>query len=157
MLRSRPPPQPNTNGTEKECEKRAIVTFSTISAPLILLSTITLCGLPFFLRVPSTGSTPVLLGLRRAIKSLSSVSVGSRPAAGEGRLVVTSIEDTSETYAGSLSETIKRMEGDSGFRQKLVDELGVRGWRREMFCLELEAALYGARLMKRWEVFVGVS
>ena len=71
--------------------------------------------------------------------------------------MVTSIEDESEAYAGVLSETIKRMEGDSDYRQKLVDELGVRGWRREMFCLELEAALYRAGLMKRWEVFVSVS
>jgi len=54
-------------------------------------------------------------------------------------------------------ETIRRMEGDSDFRQKLVDELGVRGWKREMFCLELEAALYRAGLMKRWEVFVDVT
>jgi len=133
------------------------VTFSTISAPLVSLSTITLCGLPFFLRVPPTEPTPVLLGLRRAIKSLSPVGDDPRTAVGEGRLVVTSIEDTSETYAGALLETIRRMEGDSDFRQKLVDELGVRGWKREMFCLELEAALYRAGLMKRWEVFVDVT
>ena len=72
----------------------------------------------------------------------------------EGRLAVTSIEDTSETYASALVETIKRMEGDSDYRQKSVDKLGIRGWKREMFCLELEAALYTAGLLKRWEVFV---
>ena len=71
--------------------------------------------------------------------------------------MVTSIEDASESYTGVLTETIKRMEGDSDYRQRLVDELGVRGWRREMFCLELETALYRAGLMKRWEVSVGVS
>jgi hypothetical protein len=157
MLQSSAPPLPSTNGTEEEGEKCATVTFSTISAPLVLLSTVTLCGLPFFLRAPSTEPSPVLLGLRRVIKSLSSVSVGSRTPTEEGRLVVTSIEDTSEAYAGALSEIITRMEGDSDYRQKLVDQLGVRGWRREMFCLELEAALYRAGLMKRWEVFVGVS
>ena len=74
-----------------------------------------------------------------------------------GRLVVTSVEDTSEAYAGVLSEIIKRMEDDNDYRQKSVDELGVQGWRREMFCLELEAALYRAGLMKRWEVLVGLS
>ena len=157
MLQSDPTVQPSANGTEEEGEKRAIVTFSTISAPLVLLSTVTLCGLPFFLRAPPTEPTPVFLGLRRAIKSLSSVTVDSPTPGYEGRLVVTSIDDTSDTYAGVLLETIKRMEGDSDYRQKLVDELGVRGWRREMFCLELEAALYRAGLMKRWEVLVGVS
>jgi len=70
---------------------------------------------------------------------------------------VLSVEDSSETYAGLLVETIKRMEGDADFRQRLVDEVGVRGWRRGMFCVELEAALYKAGLMKRWEVLVGVS
>ena len=133
------------------------MTFSTISAPLVLLSTITLCGLPFLLRTPQAEPTPVLLGLRRAVKSLSSVAVGSRTAAEEGRLAVLSVEDSSETYAGLLVETIKRMEGDADFRQRLVDEVGVRGWRRGMFCVELEAALYKAGLMKRWEVLVGVS
>ena len=133
------------------------MTFSTISAPLVLLSTITLCGLPFFLRTPPAEPTPVLLGLRRAIKSLSSVAVGPRNAAEEGRLVVLSVEDSSEAYAGVLVETIKQMEGDADFRQRLVDEVGVRGWRRGMFCVELEAALYKAGLMKRWEVLVGVS
>ena len=132
------------------------MTFSTISAPLILLSTITLCGLPFFLRTPPTEPTQILLGLRRAVKSLSSVRVGSRAAAEEGRLVVISVEDTSETYAGLLMETVKQMEDDADFRQRSVDELGVKGWRRGMFCLELEAALYKAGLMKRWEVSVGV-
>jgi len=85
--------------------------FSTIiiSAPLILLSTITLCGLPLFLRTTPTEPTPILLDLRRAVKSLSSVRVGSRTAAEEGRIVVISVEDTSETYAGALVETIQRM------------------------------------------------
>ena len=71
--------------------------------------------------------------------------------------MVASVEDTSEMYAGALVEAIKRMEDDTDFRQRLVDELGVEGWRREMFCIELEAALYKAGLMKRWEVLVGVS
>ena len=71
--------------------------------------------------------------------------------------MVISIEDNSKTYAGALVETIKQMEGDADFRQRLVDESGVRGWRRGMFCLELEAALYKAGLMKRWEVLVSVS
>ena len=71
--------------------------------------------------------------------------------------MVTSIEDTSEVYAGVLVETIKRMEDDADSRQRLVDELGVKEWRRQMFCNELEAALYRAGLMKRWEVLVGVS
>jgi len=150
MLRS------DRNGTEEGDEKDAIVTFSTISAPWILLSTITLCGLPFFLRAPLGEPTPVLLGLRRAVKSLSSVDVGPRTAAEEGRLVVKSVEDTSDTYAGVLVERIKQMEDNADFRQRLVDELGVRAWRREMFCLELEAALYKAGLMKRWEVLVSV-
>jgi len=75
----------------------------------------------------------------------------------EGRLVVTSVEDTSETYAGVLLETIRHMEGDSDYRQKAVDRFGFRGWRREMLCLELEAALYRAGLMKRWELFVAVA
>ena len=70
---------------------------------------------------------------------------------------MTSVEDTSETYAGVLAETITRMESDVDFRQKLVDELGVKGWRSGMFCIELEAALYKAGLMKRWEILVGVS
>lgn len=151
MSRSGLPPRLST---KEEVKKRAIVTLSTISAPLVPLSTFTLCGLPFFLRVPPTEPTPVLLGLRRVIKSLNFVSVNTRAP---GRLVVTSIEDTSETYAGALSDTIKRMEGDSNYRQELVDRLGVKGWRREMFCLELEAALYRAGLMKRCEVLVGVS
>jgi hypothetical protein len=151
MLRS------DRDGTKDDGERHAIVTFSTISAPSVLLSTITLCGLPFFLRTPLREPTAILLSLRRAVKSLSSVSVGSRTATEGGRLVVLSVEDTSETYAGVLMETIKQMEGDADFRQKLVDELGVKGWRRGMFCVELEAALYKAGLMKRWEVLVGVS
>jgi len=157
MLHSSRPPQPDRNGTEEDVGKHAIVTFSTISAPSISLSTIALCGLPFLLRLPLGEPTPILLGLRRAVKSLSSSSVGPRAAAGEGRLVVTSVEDTSKAYAGTLAETIQRMESDADFRQKLVDELGVKGWRRGMFCIELEAALYKAGLMKRWEVLVGVS
>jgi hypothetical protein len=156
MLRSNLSPELHAHGAE-EGDKHATVTFSTISAPLVLLSTVTLCGLPFFLRVPPTEPTPVLVGLRRAIKTLSSVGAGSRTSVENGRLVVTSIEDTSTAYAGVLSETIKRMEGDNDYRQKSVDELGVQGWRREMFCLELEAALYRAGLMKRWEVLVCVS
>ena len=151
MLRSK------VDGAKDESEEHATVTFSTISAPLVLLSTITLCGLPFFLRVPPTESTPVLLSLRRAVKSLSSLGIGSHTAEKGGRLVVTSVEDISDTYAGVLSKTITRMEGDYDYRQKLVDRLGVRGWRKEMFCLELEAALYRAGLMKRWEVLVSVS
>ena len=71
--------------------------------------------------------------------------------------MVLSVEDSSEAYAGVLVETIKQMEGDADFRQRLVDDVGVRGWRRGMFCIELEAALYKAGLMKRWEVLVGVS
>ena len=71
--------------------------------------------------------------------------------------MVLSVEDSSEAYAGVLVERVKQMEGDADFRQRLVDEVGVRGWRREMFCVELEAALYRAGLMKRWEVLVGVS
>lgn len=138
-------------------EKCAIVAFSTISAPLVLLSTVTLCGLPFFLRVPPAEPTPVILGLRRAVKSLSSVRIGRRNDGNERRLVVTSVEDTSEAYAGDFSEKIKRMEGDGEYRQKLVDKLGVKGWRGEMFRLELEAALYRAGLMKRWDVVVGAS
>jgi hypothetical protein len=141
---------------KEESKRRAIVTFSTISVPFVLLSTMTLCGLPFFLRVPPTEPTPVLLGLRRVVKSLGSVSVGSHTVAEEGRLMVTSVDETSETYAGVLSETIKRMEGDGDYRQRLVDQFGIRGWKRETFCLELEAALYRAGLMKRWEVSVGV-
>ena len=151
MLRSNLPPGSNANDG-KEGEKGTTVTFSTISAPLVL-STVTLCGLPFFLRLPPTEPTPVLLSLRRAVKTLSSVGTSTE----NGRLVVTSIEDTSEAYAGVLSEIIKRMEGDNDYRQKSVDELGVQGWKREMFCLELEAALYKAGLMKRWEVLVGLS
>ena len=156
MLRSGRPLQPDQNGNEDD-EKHATVTFSTISAPLVLLSTVTLCGLPFFLRVPLGEPTPILLSLRRAVKSLSSVDIGPRTTKEEGRLVVASVEDTSEMYAGALVEAIKRMEDDADFRQRLVDELGVEGWRREMFCIELEAALYKAGLMKRWEVLVGVS
>ena len=68
-----------------------------------------------------------------------------------------SVEDTSETYANGLAETIKQMEEDTELRQGLVDGLGVRGWRRQMLCIELEAALYKAGFMKRWEVLVGVS
>ena len=151
MLRSK------VDGAKEEGEEQATVTFSTISAPLVLLSTITLCGLPFFLRVPPTEPTPVLLSLRHAVKSLSSLGVGSHTAVKGERLVVTSVEDISDTYAGVLSKTITRMEGDYDYRQKLVDRLGVRGWRKEMFCLELEAALYRAGLMKRWEVLVSVS
>ena len=101
--------------------------------------------------------TPVSLSLRRAVKSLSSVSVGPRTAAEKGRLVVISVEDNSEAYAAVLMETIKQMEGEMEFRQRLVDEMGVRGWRNGMFCLELKAALYKAGLMKHWEVLVGVS
>ena len=71
--------------------------------------------------------------------------------------MVTAVEDTSEAYADNFSVKIKRMEGDGDYRQKLVDQLGVKGWRREMFCLELEAALYRAGLMKRWDVTVGAS
>ena len=71
--------------------------------------------------------------------------------------MVVSVEDSSGTYAWVLVETITRMEGDADFRQRLVDDVGVRGWRRGMFCVELEAALYKAGLMKRWEVLVGVS
>lgn len=156
MLQTDHPLQLGGNGTKEDGGKRAIVTFSTISAPSVLLSTITLCGLPFFLRVPVGEPTPVLLGLRRAVKSLSSIGFGPRTATEEGRLVVISVEDTSEMYAGALVGTIKRMEGDADFRQRLVDELGVVGWRRRMFCTELEAALYKAGLMKRWEVLVGV-
>ena len=157
MLRSARPSQPGHDGLEDAEEKHAIVTFSTISAPLVLLSTITLCGLPFFLRTPPAEPTPVLLGLRRVVKSLSSVSIGLGTTAEEGKLMVKSVEDTSETYAGMLLETIRQMEDDTDLRQSLVDELGVRGWRRGMFCLELEAALYKAGLMKRWEVLVRVS
>ena len=153
VLRSSRPASPDHDGGGTQ----AIVTFSTISAPSILLSTITLCGLPFFLRTPPVEPTPVLLSLRRAIKSLSSATVDPRTAAEEGKLVVLSIEDKSETYAGALVETIKQMESDADLRQRLVDELGVRGWRRAMFCVELEAALYKAGLMKHWEVLVGVS
>ena len=68
-----------------------------------------------------------------------------------------SVEDKSETYADGLAETIKQMEEDAVVRQSLVDGLGVRGWRRQMLCIELEAALYKAGFMKRWEVLVGVS
>lgn len=157
MLRFGRPGSPDHSKGNGGGETQAIVTFSTISAPSVLLSTITLCGLPFFLRTPPAEPTPVLLGLRRAVKSLSSVAVGPRTAAEEGRLVVLSVEDNSEAYAGVLVETIKKMEGDADFRQRLVDEVGVRGWRRGMFCVELEAALYKAGLMKRWEVLVGVS
>jgi len=153
MLLSRRSPQPDHNGTREDVGKHAIVTFSTISAPLISLSTIALCGLPFFLRVPLEEPTPILLGLRRAVKSLSS----SGAAAGEGRLVVMAVEDTSETYASALAETVERMESDGDFRQRLVDKWGVKGWRGGMLCIELEAALYKAGLMKRWEVLVGVS
>jgi len=155
MLHSSHPPQPNHNGTEEDGGKRAIVTFSTISAPSISLSTITLCGLPFILRVPLGEPTPILLGLRRAVKSLSSAGIGR--TTGEGRLVVMSVEDTSKRYASALAETIKHMESDADFRQTLVDDLGVKGWRMGMFCIELEAALYKAGLMKRWEVSVGIS
>lgn len=157
MLQSGRPPQPDRNGIEEQVEKRAIVTFSTISLPSVSLSTITLCGLPFFLRIPLGEPTPILLSLRHAVKSLSSSGVGPRATAGEGRLVVMSVDDTSGTYANALAETIKHMEGDADFRQRLVDESGVKGWRRGMFCVELEAALYKAGLMKRWEVLVGVS
>ena len=71
--------------------------------------------------------------------------------------MVMSVEDTSETYAGALTNTIKHMGGDADFIRKLVGELGVKGWRSGTFCVELEAALYKAGLMKRWEVLVGVS
>ena len=71
--------------------------------------------------------------------------------------MVLSVEDKSETYANGLAETIKQMEEDADVRQGLVDGLGVRGWRRQMLCIELEAALYKAGFMKRWEVLVGVS
>ena len=111
MLRSGRPLQPDQNGNEDD-EKHATVTFSTISAPLVLLSTVTLCGLPFFLRVPLGEPTPILLGLRRAVKSLSSVGIGPRTTKEEGRLVVASVEDTSEMYAGALVEAINRMEDD---------------------------------------------
>ena len=145
------------NGGDGEGEPQAIVTFSTISAPSVLLSTITLCGLPLFLRTPPAEPTPVLLGLRRVVKTLSSITVGPCTTAEEGRLVVLSVEDKSETYANLLVETIKQMEEDTDSRQRLVDELGVRGWRRQMLCVELEAALYKAGLMKRWGVQVSVS
>ena len=157
MLRSSRPLELGHNTVEDDGKKRASISFSTISAPSVLLSTITLCGLPFLLRVPIGEPTPVLLGLRHAVKSLSSVGVGPRTVTEEGRLVVISVEDASEVYASALVEAIKRMEGHADFRQRLVDELGVRGWRRHMFCVELEAALYRAGLMKRWEVLVDVS
>ena len=57
MLRSNLPSETHTNGA-KEGEKDATVTFSAISAPLVLLSTVTLCRLPFFLRVPLSEPTP---------------------------------------------------------------------------------------------------
>ena len=128
------------------------MTFSTISAPSVLLSITTLCGPPFFLRTLQAGPTLVPLGLRRVVKALSSVTVGPE----ERRLVVLSVEDKSETYANGLAETIKQME-DTDLRQGLADRLGVRGQRRLMLCVELEAALYKAGFMKRWEVLVGVS
>jgi hypothetical protein len=85
------------------------------------------------------------------------VAVGPRTATEEGRLVVLFVEDNSGAHAETLEATIKHMEGNADFRQSLVDEAGVRGWRRGMFCIELEATLYRAGLMKRWEVVVGVS
>ena len=145
-LRSRRPGSSDHNGGDGGGEAQAIVTFSTISAPLVLLSTTTLCGLPFFLSTPPAEPTPVLHGLRRAVKSMNSVAIGPRTAREEGRLAVVPVEDSSETYAGVLVETIKRMEGDADFWQRLVDEVGVGGWRRGMLCVELEAALYKAGL-----------
>lgn len=156
MLQSDSPLRPS-HVTEEDSGRHAIVTFSTISAPSTPLSTVTLCGLPFSLRVPLGEPTPILLSLRRAVKSLSSAGGGARASEEAGRLVVMSVEDTSGTYADALVEAVKQMECDADFRGRLADELGVKGWRREMFSAELEAGLYGAGLMKRWEVLVGVS
>jgi len=66
--------------------------------------------------MPPTEPTQILLGLRRAVKPLSSVLVGPRTTAEEGRLVV-SVDDTSGAYAGALVKTIKQMEGDTDFRK----------------------------------------
>ena len=41
---------------------------------------------------------------------------------------------------------------DTELRKGLADGLGVRDWKRQMLCVELEAALYKAGFMKCWEV-----
>jgi hypothetical protein len=61
VLQSDAPPVPNADGT-KEGDRD----FLYLSPLLVLLSTVTLCGLPFFLSVPPTDPTLVLFRVERA-------------------------------------------------------------------------------------------
>ena len=67
--------------------------------------------------------------------------------------MVLSVEGKSEAYKNLSVETIKQITGDPDSRQRL----GVRGWRRQILCVELEAVLCKAGLVKRWEVPFSVS
>ena len=59
------------------------------------------------------------------------------------------VRDEFDAYANLSMETIERMEDDTDPRQRLIDGLAVRGWRRQMLRIELEAVLCKAGSVKR--------
>ena len=128
------------------------MTFSTISAPSVPPTT-TLCRLAFSLRTPPAGPTPVLLGLRSTVRPLSSVAVGPCIVAEDGKLVVPSVEDKFEAYVECCWKPPKRRKAT----RTSGKGSGIIYWRG-MSCVELDAALSRAGLMKpRLEVLVGLS
>ena len=67
------------------------------------------------------------------------------------------VRDEFDAYANLSIEIVERIEDDTDPRRRLIYGLGVRGWRRQMPRVELEAMLCKTGLVKRWEVLVSVS
>jgi hypothetical protein len=89
--------------------------------------------------------TPLLTTLAHILKLLAS---GPVPSA------VESVQDVSDQYASYLERYVQELTNIPKVRDRFISQWGVIGWREERLLVSWEAALFRARLMSRWVVFV---
>ncbi|KAG2119435.1 hypothetical protein DEU56DRAFT_760952 [Suillus clintonianus] len=65
---------------------------------------------------------------------------------------LSTLTNTSATYAETLAALSTTLTYDSVARKHCVDELGVKGWRKRKLMLEFEAALVRRGWLERWNV-----
>ncbi|OJA13882.1 hypothetical protein AZE42_05403 [Rhizopogon vesiculosus] len=117
---------------------RATLEFTSLSSSISVLSTThTLCMMPFL--------------TRRLPYRLSDVFAA---VSNTRNFKLTSLSNTSETYANSLAAASTKLTDDPVVRKQYVDEVGIKGWRERRLMIAFEAALVRKGWLEHWEAIL---
>lgn len=88
---------------------------------------------------------PLLTSLNQVLELVSS---------GPSPLLVESVQNVSDQYAGFLQDYTRDLTYLSSARDKFVSRWGVAGWREERLLGSWEAALFSTTILSRWLILV---